>query len=309
MGDTRAPRTASAHQPTFEEHTVNEDNLIPDQEPGPAKTEWPTSALAAAEHAFGFLIQPSAQLCVDGRQIGHGLPARDIDVDELRYLLVHDPDTSFDAKDACWHHLIERARTGDPGWVLAAVAMALPALANMARRLRVRFEAQSEDIDSELLTGFLDSLRHADLSGPAPYARMCWAGWRAARLARGPRHSEELPDLFDPASRLPTRPYGHPDLILGRAVAAGVITADQAELISATRFDHVFLYDLAARQGVDPAALRMRRRRSELAVARALVDGALDPGPRSARVAGRRIRAVSETAPLVSGRVRFSPRS
>jgi hypothetical protein len=216
-------------------------------------------------------------LVVDGRRIGHGLPDRDIPVDELRYLLVHDPDTTFEAKDACWHLLIDRARTAGPAWVIATVAMALPALTNMARRLRVGYEHAGEDIDSELLAGFLTALRGADLSGPAPYARMCWAGWRAALDARGPRDLQELPDdVFDPASRLPTRPYGHPDLILGRAVATGVITSDQAQLISATRFGRVFLHDLAAAEGVDASVLRMRRRRSELAVVKALAAGELD---------------------------------
>jgi hypothetical protein len=243
----------------------------------PADPSWPTSALAAAERAFGFLTQPPSPLVVDGRRIGHGLPARDIPVDELRYLLVHDPDTTFEAKDACWHLLIDRARTAGPAWVVATVAMALPALTNMARRLCVGYEHAAEDIDSELLAGFLIALRDADLSGPAPYARMCWTGWRAALDARRPRDLTELPDdVFDPASRLPTRPYGHPDLILGRAVAAGIITTDQAELISATRFGRVFLHDLAAAEGVDASVLRMRRRRSELAVVKAMTAGVLD---------------------------------
>jgi hypothetical protein len=240
--------------------------------PGP-ETDWPTGALAAAERAFGFLTIAPKPLALDGRALGHGLPARHIPLDELRRLLVHDPATSFDAKDAAWHELIDRARGWGPTWVVAAVGMALPALSSMSRRLCAGHTGQSDDIDSELLTGFLDALRHRDLSGPAPYMRMCWNGWRAALLVRKNIATEELPDVFDPASRLPTRPYGHPDLILGRAVHAGIINADQAELISATRLGRVLVEDLAAKVGVDASVIRMRRRRAEITLVRALAAG------------------------------------
>jgi len=56
-------------------------------------------------------------------------------------------------------------------------------------------------------------------------------------------------------------------LILGRAVAAGILTADQAELISATRFGAVHIDQLAADAGVSPSVPRMRRRRAELRIA------------------------------------------
>ena len=56
---------------------------------------------------------------------------------------------------------------------------------------------------------------------------------------------------------------------------AGVINADQAELISATRLGRVLVEDLAAKAGIAASVLRMRRRRAELAVVRALTDGDL----------------------------------
>ncbi len=262
--------------------------------------DWPTGALAAAERAFQFLVAPPAPLALDGRVLGHALPARHIPLDELRWLLVHDPHTVFDAKDAAWHQLIEHARHWGPSWVIATLGMALPALTSMSRRLCAGRSGQVDDIESELLAGFLDALRRADLSGPAPYSRLCWAGWRAALLVRNSIATGELPDVFDPSSQLPTRPYGHPDLILGRAVRAGVITADQAELISATRFGRILVDELAVHAGVDPAALRMRRRRAELAVVRALADGSLEPRPAPAN----RRRGAGGVGRPVSGGVR-----
>jgi hypothetical protein len=249
------------------------------------RVEWPASALAAAERAFTFLTVPPAPLALDGRVVGHGLPARHIPLDELRERLVHDPATGYAAKDAAWHLLIDHARTWGPAWVIAAVGMALPALSGMARRLSAGHATQADDIASELLAGFLAALRSADLSGPAPYARLCWAGWRAALAVRGGDAPAELPDLPEPSANTPARPYGHPDLILGRAVRAGVISAEQAELISATRLGRVLLEEVAARRGIPASVLRMRRRRGELALLRALSTNGLDPGPGAARTA------------------------
>lgn len=238
--------------------------------------EWPTSALAAAAKAFDLLVVPPATLVIDGAVVGHGLPPRLIPLDELRRLLLArtcPPAT----RDAAWALLIDYARTRGPAWVIGAVGMALPALTRMAGRLCTGHTHLAQDIEAELLAGFLDGLRHRDLSGPAPYVRLCWMGWRQARRVRGGEVPVELPELPDPASHTPARPYGHPDLILQRAVSTGWISAEQAELISATRLGDELIDQIAARCGVQASVLRMRRRRGELALAEAIRRGHLDP--------------------------------
>jgi hypothetical protein len=250
--------------------------------------------LAAAEKAFTLLSCPPAPLALDGRRLGHGLPARHIPLDELRRLLLHDRSVGYPAKDVVWAQLIDHARTWGPAWVIATVGMALPALTRMAGRLCTGHARLAEDIESELLAGFLHGLRHGDLSGPAPYVRLCWMGWRAAILVRHAEAPAEVPDLADPCSHTPTRPYGHEELILGRAVAAGVITSEQAELIAATRLGRELVEQLATRQGVPASVLRMRRRRGELKLAAALRRGDLDPA--SAAIHARR-RATTARQP------------
>src|SRR4029453_11433249 len=89
---------------------------------------------------------------------------------------------------------------------------------------------------------------------------------------------EELPLDLSSGSRSPRMPYGHPDLLLGRAAAAGLITNDAAELISPTRFGRPLIEQLAAEQGTTAPALRMRRRRAERIVAAAVTRGDLS-GP------------------------------
>jgi hypothetical protein len=237
---------------------------------------WPAAALAAAEKAFTLLSTPPAPLVFDTRTIGHGLPAGMVPLDQLRTLLL-DPATCDAARDACWHLLVEHARRWGPAWVVAAVGMALPALRRMAGQLCAGHTHRADDIEAELLAGFLHGLRHADLSGPAPYVRLCWKGWRQARQARGGDIPAEIPELPEPAGRTPARPYGHPDLILNRAVRLKYLSREQAELISATRLGYELIDEIAARQGVAASVLRMRRRRGELAVAAALQAGRLDP--------------------------------
>lgn len=248
-------------------------------------SQWPTSALAAAGRAFDMLVAPPATLTVDGSLVGHGLPGRVIPLDELRELLLARTCPQA-TRDAAWQLLIGHARTWGPAWVVGTVGMALPGLRRMAGRLCAGYRHLAEDIEAELLAGFLDGLRHGDLAGPAPYVRLCWMGWRRALTVRGRDIPAELPDLPDPASHTPVRPYGHPDLILSRAVRTGWITTEQSELISATRLDRELIDQIAARQGVDASVLRMRRRRGELALVEAMRSGHLDP----ARPTPKRLR-------------------
>jgi hypothetical protein len=239
---------------TPEQRSVGDDRSEPIRRPPPRRS-W-----------LGFLAAGSRRACVrrarrtagtagaGGRAVGHGLPARHIPLDEPRRLLLRGP-ASYEAKDACWHQLIDHARTWGPAWAVAAVGMALPALTRMAGRLSAGQAWQAEDIEAELLAGYLTGLRGADLSGPAPYVRLCWMAWRAALAIRCAEEPVEVPETAEPGGRTPTRPYGHPDLILGRAVTLGVISAEQRELIEATRLDRELLEEIAGRRGVGDRAL------------------------------------------------------
>jgi hypothetical protein len=73
----------------------------------------------------------------------------------------------------------------------------------------------------------------------------------------------------------PQLPYGHPDLLVGRAVQRSVIDAVDGELILVTRLQRVPLRTVAGWLGVDEQVLRMRRRRAEQALVEALHAGLL----------------------------------
>ncbi len=235
-----------------------------------------TSALTSAETAFALLTCEPAPLAFDARPVP-GLPNRTMPLNELRELLIRAPHY-VETTDALWRQLAGHARNWGPAWVVGAVGVALPGLTRMAARITRTYPRHRDDIDSELLAGFLCALKTAELQPPRVWLRLCWAAWRAGVSVVKGEPTEELPTDLPTGSRSPTRPYGHPELILGRAVAAGVVTAEQADLIADTRFGDTLVEQLATELGVPAPALRMRRRRAERAVAKAVLAGDLS-GP------------------------------
>jgi hypothetical protein len=194
-------------------------------------------------------------------------------LDELRQLLV--AGVPVETSDAAWRQLAHHARCWGPAWVVGAVGVAIPGLTRMAARLSYGAPELAEDIDSEMLAGFLQALRVGPIDPPRIWLRLCWAAWRAGLSARRNDTTVELPADLPTGGSAPRRPYGHPDLILGRAVVAGIITRAQADLIGATRLGDVLVEQIAAEQGVCPSVIRMRRKRAERRLVRALAHGEL----------------------------------
>ncbi|MFC8361302.1 hypothetical protein ACFUIY_15730 [Streptomyces griseorubiginosus] len=124
--------------------------------------------------------------------------------------------------------------------------MALPALAGAARQLAQRFPGDPFDIHAEVLSGFLDALVTIDVVRPRVLPRLRWAAYRQGFAAL-----MEAPDAPTPAapgyrSAAPRQPWGHPDLVLARAVRESVVTRTEADLIGVTRLDESSVADWAA---------------------------------------------------------------
>lgn len=69
------------------------------------------------------------------------------------------------------------------------------------------------------------------------------------------------------ASAPPKQDFGHVDLVVARAVAEGVISRFEADLIVTTRLDGRSLIDVGEALGMTANALRMRRRKAEARLA------------------------------------------
>jgi predicted DNA-binding protein (UPF0251 family) len=232
--------------------------------------------LLVAEQVFVSLTSEPNPLAVDGRLLEHGLPARPIALDELRAMLLH-PATGLPARDTAWRLLVGRARIPSPQgdkWVVGAVGVALPALRSSAARL-YRSTGHA-DVQAELLAGFVTALREIDLGPERVCARLCNAAFVAARAsvrAEDAERAGRVDTVIGPAR--PPVPWGHPDLVLARAVSVGVITAHDAEVIGVTRLEGVTLAEYAARTGASYEAVKRCRARAEKRLVAAIRDGML----------------------------------
>jgi hypothetical protein len=172
--------------------------------------------------------------------------------------------------------LVQRARTGDPAWRTGAVGVALPGLRFKAYLLSKLFAG---DVQAAIVEHFLRALGAVGLDRPGVVGNLLSAAFSKARA--------ELRDLEPVSSGAPTHapgavltsaPYGHPDLVLARAVTAGVITVQEAELIGATYLEEVSLTAYAERTG-QPRWNLYKRRTAAVARLKAAIDSGVLSDP------------------------------
>lgn len=224
------------------------------------------SPLDVLQDAFDLLTRGPLPLSLDLTDNGHGLPARPVPLDDLRSILLH-PSCGFAARDAVVAELVARARSGEEAWTIGLAGVLLPRLRRTAGRLARDYPGDTADLDAEVLTGLLDALTAFDTSRRGVASRLLWAAYRYAARVRRRELRECGRHLSWSVSAAPPRPWGHPDLVLARAVEQGVICGRDAELIGATRIGDVQAPDLAGRLGIKADTLRKRRRRAELQLA------------------------------------------
>ena len=234
-----------------------------------------SSPLNSADAAFRLLTQGPDPLALDGTAVPGALPRRPIPLDELKRILLR---TSTDraTRDAAWSALVTRARDEGPTWMVGTVGVAMPGLRRIAGQLaRGHDRDTAEDIDAEILTGFLAAVRSLDLSRRAIALRLRWAAYRAGAAYRA-TIINHLSSSEDPGlAAIPQHPRGHPDLLLAEAITQGVISAADAEIIASTRLESLALTDAARQLEVPYDAMRMRRARAESRLASAIRTGQL----------------------------------
>ncbi|MCK9921917.1 hypothetical protein MXD61_08470 [Frankia sp. AgPm24] len=204
----------------------------------PARGE--STALDLAGAAFTEVA--ARGLCVlEGREVHEELPQRPVGIVELQGLLGASG-LSVRARAAVWRTLARRQ--GEDGWLVAAVGMALPMLRHISAALADGHPDLRADLDSEVLTGFLEALR-ASGSGVGVEHRLVWGAYRAG-VAFAFLQVPRLPagTCVPVAAAWPAPPWSAGlRRLLTRAVSIGVLSEPQARLM------------LSARRGVTPAVL------------------------------------------------------
>ncbi|MET7426625.1 hypothetical protein [Dactylosporangium sp. NPDC005555] len=266
----------------------------------------PQTALTAAGRAFELLSCGSAPVMLDCRGVS-GVPQRLVSLPELRMLLLDDgvPRT---VRDAVWRVLVVKARCDGPLWRLVAVGMAVPGLRRVAAVFAGNWCGDVADRDSEVLAGFLYRLGTVDLDRPRIAGRLLDAAERAVKSAMQRTAERAVESVFVqdeerttvgawvPGSTPPQRPWGHPDWVLTRAVAAGVIGEEEWTLIARTRLEGCSVQSVAAALGVDAGLAAAWRRRAERDLVAAILGGELDHVPLSPAAKGRARRSGSVPA-------------
>lgn len=208
-----------------------------------------SSPLDLTEVKFHELCSRVNPLCVNGKSLSCGLPSRLIKLDELRDILLA-RGTSQRTKDVVWAHLVRRARAQPDPWNYAAAGMMIPGLKNATAKLARHYPGDVEDLDSEVLTGFLDAVHSVDVTQSELPKKLYWAAWRQGEAARQSERRQqsrvEMPDdLGNPE-------LGSPEITLAQAVRDGAVTADQANLVCGIHLDHKQRSDVARSLGVSP---------------------------------------------------------
>lgn len=228
--------------------------------------------LDAARAAFEWLVTGPHPVSVDGR-LFPGLPARRVPLDELRDLLLEHGCTQALRHDV-WAHLVLLSRTNGETWTVGCVGLALPALKKITTKLTKKFVGDPSDIHAAVLTGFVAELAHIDLRKPRIMLRLRWASYRAGHVALREALDAPVPSGSGFRSATPQMPWGHPDFVLARAVAEGAITADEAELIGATRLEGLPLATAGEDRGLNYEAVKKTRLRAEYRLLAYLLDEA-----------------------------------
>lgn len=271
------------------------------------------NSLDVARDTFTWLVTGPAPLSIDGRRFP-GLPRRWVALDELRDRLLgrRCPQAT---RDAVWAHLVTRSRNQGASWTVGAVGVALPALTSVAARLTARLAGDPTEVHAEVLRGFLTELPVIDLRRPRIMLRLQWAAYRCGHAALSEALGGPTPTGLGSRSGPPTSPWGHPDLVLARAVAEGALTPTEADLIGATRLEEIPLADWARARGVGLKTTYSTRERAERRLVAYLREtssdtGAEDPVARTALAAAAlpaptdRSAPQTETSLSVSGRRR-----
>jgi hypothetical protein len=129
---------------------------------------FPPSPFDTLETCFRLLSTGPACHAVDGRQLGHGLPARRISLVELRALLQH-PAATSDLQHAVLQELVRLATEQRGRWMVGVAGVLLPGLRRIAASVGSVDRQAAGQVEADLLELIRDAIDHRP-SGAAQLA-------------------------------------------------------------------------------------------------------------------------------------------
>jgi hypothetical protein len=170
--------------------------------------------LDVLDRSFRLLVCEPAPLSLDGRAVGHGLPARMIPLNVLRSLLLH-PSVGFDARDATLTWLVQRAQGEGGAWLVGLAGVLLPGIGRRVYPLCRAFPRPAHDLEAEALAALLQAVQAWRLGHDRVATRLVWAAARGAhRLLRRETVLQAREASVGLRLEPPPRQPAHGDLLL-----------------------------------------------------------------------------------------------
>ena len=178
---------------------------------------------------------------------------------------------SGEVSDELWHRVLARSRAGEAMWTVIAAGAMLPRMVTACARYARGPAQHIPDVESEVLTAVLEQVR-ALPAGTHDVAEHLWAAAANTASACGYLSNRDRRWLVPWKAGHDSAPEGRgPVTVLAEAVAAGAVTAPEAELIARTRLEGTSLGRAAEDLGIAYITARRWRRSAEEQVASSLV--------------------------------------
>ncbi|MFE9574646.1 hypothetical protein ACFYMW_40125 [Streptomyces sp. NPDC006692] len=240
----------------------------------PNRPLWSVSPLDQVESAFLSLAAGASPLTLPVALFADTDATGSLSVALVRARMVHPSCTEQDRAWVWGEVLRRRVLFGEP-WGTVAVGLTIPALRRTLSRLPRLAEVEVCELEQEVLAAVAAEL--TALTGDEPQAglRLVRAGDRAAHrllyAAQRTRRTEVLPvDENAVPQPLPARGMAEVFAVLERAVRAGILAEEEAELIAQTRLERQVMARAAAAMGMSVRSAFRRRAAAEQRLAAAL---------------------------------------
>lgn len=216
---------------------------------------------AVIEEEFRGLDRPPNALHVECSEISGALPGGSLSPTKLREVLLH-PSTAYETRDAALGWLVRRAQTDGDRWMLAVIGMILPGLRARTGYLTKRCPSRVMELQTEIVEAVIEAVHGLPPGRRRIAASLVWSGFRGGHdFVAGHLTDSTRCESSDGAT--PEVPEGHPDLVLSRAVAEGVIDEVDAAIIGETRIGRTRATRLPIPENQSYRILLRRRRKAE----------------------------------------------
>jgi len=194
-----------------------------------------------------------------------GLLAKEVGLPELTGILTARK-TPVELKDQVWSSIVRQARVNPREWGVVAAGISIRALRKAVKR--ASYHAPNidiqDDLESAAISAFLESINTVDTTKPQICARLCQDAYVSARqYALDLKQYQETlcSGVFE--SHPPPDQAKHVDLVLVAAVAEGIITQLQADLILETRLEKYSLRESSGQHSIAYHKAKEERRIAE----------------------------------------------